>query len=266
VSGRRRELRRALAAAVAALPLAASAVEPPGGTVVSFVACPLYRDTDHGRKSGCWLADDPATGERYDVSQALAKPQLDREVLVEGVVAAQDHACGGIVLKPVRTSTLVTHCRGAMLPAEGYPGRAYVSPAQGPPTHGWEERDKPLPPPPYERRQITVQFHFGSDFLNYEYAEVLLETAARYARASGARTIRVTGYAATRPLWLSGHALSEPLTLARSRAEMVAEALRRLDVDPRRIVVSGRSIAANDAGTGPLAEASKRRVDISIEP
>ena len=25
----------------------------------TFIACPVYRDTDAGRKSGCWLADDP---------------------------------------------------------------------------------------------------------------------------------------------------------------------------------------------------------------
>ena len=55
--------------------------------LVRFVACPVYRDTDAGKKSGCWLADDPATGRRYDVSQSPTKPDWNFEVLVEGRVA-----------------------------------------------------------------------------------------------------------------------------------------------------------------------------------
>ena len=42
---------------------------------VRFIACPIYRDTDAGRKSGCWLADERASGTRFDVSRgAVASP------------------------------------------------------------------------------------------------------------------------------------------------------------------------------------------------
>jgi len=98
-----------------------------------FVTCPIYRDTDAGRKSGCWLADDPATSIRYDVSSAPSKPDWNYAVLVEGIVAAtsplQD-TCGGLVLDPVRTSILPERCPRHMLPAEGFRGRPFSLPVR----------------------------------------------------------------------------------------------------------------------------------------
>ncbi|MCR5872481.1 hypothetical protein LRS12_18315 [Sphingomonas sp. J344] len=63
---------------------------------VRFIACPVYRDTDNGRKSGCWLASDPATGIRYDVTAAPTKPDWNHAILVEGFVATNGgDPCGG---------------------------------------------------------------------------------------------------------------------------------------------------------------------------
>jgi hypothetical protein len=135
---------------------------PPAASV-TFVACPVYRDTDNGRKSGCWLATDPATGIRYDVTQSRSKPQMGREILVEGLLAnntqapgnaqaqaqaqpppqaqamaqapgagpptAHEHGaddpCGGAVVAPAHVSVLTSTCPRYMLPAEGYPGRRF---------------------------------------------------------------------------------------------------------------------------------------------
>ena len=36
---------------------AACSVQP-FGDLHTFVACPVYRDTNQGRKSGCWLATE----------------------------------------------------------------------------------------------------------------------------------------------------------------------------------------------------------------
>jgi outer membrane protein OmpA-like peptidoglycan-associated protein len=258
VNAARGALLLALGSALSPVALAA---EPLAGARVSFIACPIYRDTDAGRKSGCWLGDDPATGTRYDVSLGIAKPQLGHEVLVEGIVAPGANACGGVVLEPARTSVLETICAGAMLPAEGFPGRRYVLPAEVPqPT--WVPRK--LPEPPYGEQHYVVLFNFGSDFLNYQYSEVLLEKIALYAKASRARTMHVTGYAATQPLQVSGRSIAEPASLARARAEMVAEALRRLDIGPASLRVDWKVNPA--AADQPLAEASKRRVEITIVP
>jgi len=252
---------RAMLATLA--PMVLAAAEPAAGTVISFVGCPIFRDADNGRKSGCWLADDGATGVRYDVSQGLTKPQLGKEILVEGVVAPQDNACGGVVLLPMRASTLLTTCSSALIPAEGFPARRYVAPPAS--TVDPASVPRKLPAPPFARQSTIVLFDFGSDFLNYQYSEPLLEQASLLARASNAR-VQVTGFAVTQPLRVSGRELAESLDLARRRAAMVAEALRRLQVEPSRIRVSGRAAPVAPPGAGSLAESARRRVEILIEP
>ena len=42
-------------------PISAGAAET--GRLVRFVSCPVYRDADSGKKSGCWLADRRESGE-----------------------------------------------------------------------------------------------------------------------------------------------------------------------------------------------------------
>jgi outer membrane protein OmpA-like peptidoglycan-associated protein len=257
-----------LAALVAATATTVAVAAPPvAGAVVSFVACPIYRDADSGRKSGCWLADEASTGTRYDISLGIAKPQLGHEVLVEGIVTRDAYgsgarACGGVVMEPVRTSTLTTLCVGALIPAEGFPGRRYVSdPAQVLPQTWVARPDVQLSP---GEQRYSIIFDFDSSFLNYQYSEVILDRAARTAIASGARQILVTGYAATGAYPVSGRELQEPVALARERAEIVAEALRRLDVPAKTLTVKWRTNAA--ALDQSLHEASRRRVDIVVRP
>ena len=243
------------------------AAEPPAGKLVSFVGCPLYRDTDSGRKSGCWLADENASGVRYDISLGIAKPQLGHEVLVEGLVSADvdgkgAKACGGVVLQPVRTSTLESSCAGALVPAEGFPGRRYVLDVSQVLPQTWVARSDVQPL--RAERQYSIVFDFDSSFLNYQYSEIILDEVARVAIASGARELDVTGYAITGPYAVSGQILREPAGLARDRAEIVAEALRRLDVPPGSLRVGWR---ANPTALAQLlAEPSRRRVDIVVRP
>jgi outer membrane protein OmpA-like peptidoglycan-associated protein len=246
---------------------AAWAAPPATGTVVSFVACPIYRDADSGRKSGCWLADEASSGVRYDISLGIAKPQLGHEVLVEGIVSADAdsagaNACGGVVLQPVRTATLESICVGALIPAEGYPGRRYVLDATQVLPQTWMTR--PDVQPVHAEQRYSIVFDFGSSFLNYQYSEVILDRVARTAIASNARSVEIIGYAASNGYAVSGRTLRESAGLARERAEIVAEALRRLDVSAKTIKVQWRTnVAALDQ---PLREASRRRVDIVLSP
>ncbi len=227
---------------------------------VAFIACPIYRDTNQGRKSGCWLADDHESGLRYDIGGGRAKPQIGHEVLVEGIAANAPDVCGGAVLSPVHTAVLETRCPDVMLPPEKYPGRAFkVSPKSVLPPM---DVVRPAPAPPYGPQKWVIEFNFQSDFLLYQYSEVILDTAARYINASGARRVEITGFAATKPLQVSGRILAEPSTLAKARAESVAEALRRLGVDPRRIHISWRGDPKPIASGDGLDEPSKRRVTI----
>jgi outer membrane protein OmpA-like peptidoglycan-associated protein len=242
---------------------AGHAADAPTPQSVSFIACPVYRDTNQGRKSGCWLADDHESGQRYDIGGGRAKPQIGHEVLVEGVVSNADDVCGGTVLAPVHTAVLQSLCPAVMLPPENFPGRASQVSAKSilPPM----DVERPPPPPPYRPQQWVIQFNFQSDFLLYQYSEVILDAAARYILASGAKRVVVTGFAATKDIQVSGRTLSESGALAKSRAASVAEALRRLGVDPRLMHVSWHGDPGPLAADDGLAEPSKRRVTISAE-
>jgi outer membrane protein OmpA-like peptidoglycan-associated protein len=231
-----------------------------------FVTCPVYRDTDAGRKSGCWLATDPASGERYDVSRAPTKPDWNHAVLVEGVVSVdQDNACGARVLDPVRVSVLADGCTRHMLPAEGYPGRRFKLPVRN---------VQPLsvvreaPPEPYARKTFYLFYDFDSDFGVYQLDDYFLDRAASYIEGTGAREVVVTGYAATLPARVSGRVLAEKAEISRRRAESVAESLRRLSTRRYRIVVRWKTgaepLAVEDADG--LGEPSRRRVEIEVRP
>jgi hypothetical protein len=86
----------------------------------SRTTCPVYRDTDSGRKSGFWLADDPAK-RRALRRQSPTKPDWNFAVLVGKPAADQTPFCGGVTLDPVRVSVLPQQrCEAAMLPAENF--------------------------------------------------------------------------------------------------------------------------------------------------
>jgi hypothetical protein len=218
-------VKRVAALLMLAAPAAAQAQDT--AALVRFVACPIYRDADSGRKSGCWLVDDPGTGQRWDVSLSPYKPDWNFAVLVEGrPSAAGPEACGGKVLDPVRTSRLYDQpCVRHMLPAEGYPGRRYK--LQGRYIDPLSVARK-VPPGPYGERTFPVYFEFDNDFLVYQYDDHLLDRAVTWIRAAKPKRLIVTGYAATVPEVVSGHVLAERPAVARERSETVAETLRRL--------------------------------------
>lgn len=241
---------------------AVASADAPDAKVVTFVGCPIYRDTDLGRKSGCWVAEDPTTGKRYDVTDGPTKPQVGRMSLFEGVVTNEPDTCGGVVLRPVRQAVLDETCPTAIVPAEHYPGRRFVLPTEVmKPT--WEPRE--LPPPPYKTTEFHIVFDFGNDFLIYQYAELILEKVSLLAKASTSKAVVITAYSATDAIEVSGRTLREPASLAKDRAEMTAEALARLGVDRKlmRIQTNTHPQPLAELGT-PGPEASKRRVTIKV--
>lgn len=263
-----RALGRACLAFVVGLLLARVAVSDMSR---AFIGCPVYRDSNSGRKSGCWLAIDPASGTRYDIGLGRTKPQIGREVLVEGRLqpgaeparASLEHTpCGGVVLAPVVVSVLPSSCPSFMLPAEGYRGRRFVLDPRVvlPPADASEK----LPAPPYRPRSWSIEFTFGSDFLQYQYSEIILDEIGRYIRASHPRRIEVIGYAMTRPRTISGRRLAEEPRVARQRAEMVALALSRLGATRRMLEVTTRDDPATVTRDAGLAQPTRRRVDIRL--
>ncbi len=233
---------------------------------VRFVACPVYRDTDAGRKSGCWLADSPEDGRRYDVTPSPTKPDWNHAVLVEGKLAPGDaNPCGGVVLDPARVSILPDPCVRAMLPAEGYPGRRFALPERN--VRPLYEARQPFPEPLAERT-FEIPFEFGRSFIVYQLSDYLIDQAVAYAVQAHARKVEITGWAATMPDVVSGHTLAEPAELAKARAEVAATWMTSLGIPADRVIVRWRSGARpiEMEGADGLVEPSQRRVDIRITP
>ncbi len=231
-----------------------------------FVTCPIYRDTDAGRKSGCWLVDSPQDGRRYDVTPSPTKPDWNHAVLVEGRIAdRQSDVCGGVVLDPARVSILPEPCVRTMLPAEGYPGRRFVLPERN--VRPLYEPRQPVSPP-YSERTYEIPFEFGRSFVVYQLSDYLMDQAVAYALAVHARRVEITGWAATEPQLVSGHSLAEPAAVARERAEVAVQWMRSLGVPADRLAVRWRTDAQpiDMPGADGLTGPSRRRVDIKIVP
>jgi hypothetical protein len=242
-----------------AAPLSDQAQET--GALLRFVACPIYRDTDAGRKSGCWLAGDPASGLRYDVTLSPYKPDWNRQVLVEGRVSdASPDPCGATVLDPVRTSILPDPCTRHMIPAEGHPGRRFVLPKR---TIAPLSVARTAPAGPYGERVFPVYFEFDRDFLIYQYDDYLVDKAVTWIRAAKPKRLVVTGFAATKPVQVSGRTLAERPEVAHRRADVVAETLRRLIPDIP-IAVEWRRDAepTDDPDADTIPGQSQRRAEI----
>lgn len=249
---------RIAALLIAILPLSSFA------ETATFIACPIYRDTDAGRKSGCWLADDAHSGTRYDVTEALIKPLLGREVLVEGVIKNRDtQSCGGVIMEPVSVSVLESTCKAHLIPPEDHPSRRFILPAK---TLQPANVPRVAPPPPYETREYSIYFELHGDFLLYQHSEVIIDEAVTYITAAKPKRIVVTGYADTRGFNTSGRTIKESKQVAHARAAMLTEALLRLGVDKKLIVQRASGEAPDDAMTQQgLKHAAKRRATLRVE-
>ena len=238
-----------------------------------FVTCPIYRDTNlhdsdeshHGRRTGCWLVDDPATGIRYEVNESWSKPDWKYGVLVEGVVDEDmPDVCGGVTLNPVFTSILYDRtCPRHSLPAEGYTGRnptfskRYVMPLS-------VARD--LPPEPYRTTTFSPVFEFDSAFVIWNLSDYALDLAIAFIKAAEPSKVVVTGWAATQEVEVSGVKLAERPEVAQERADGIVESMIRMGVAEELIEVHARTNAApsDTPYADGLIEPSRRRVDIEV--
>lgn len=248
-------------AVLAALSATTSAHAAQTGDLVRFVTCPVYRDTDSGKKSGCWLADERETGARWDVSQSPYKPDWNQAILVEGRVSADAaQPCGAPALDPVRTSRLDAPCTRHVIPAEGFSGRKFTLPRRN---IAPLSVARAVPPGPYAERTFPVYFEFDRDFLVYQYDDWLIDNAVTWIRAAKPAKLVVTGFAATTAETVSGQSLAERPEVATERAEAIAETLRRLV--PGTPVETDARIAAqptDDPEADGLPWQSQRRVEI----
>jgi len=211
-----------------ALGPALAAAAPPAGERLSFVSCPIIRDT---RTVPCWLSD--YEGDRYyltiqsDVSAAVQPPMLGHQVLVEGVVADAPLICGGIVLEPVRLSVMPerdANC-STMLPADDRFTIDFNPRPPGPSAGRLAFAPDPAAPPPAPapapRGPQTVELYFDFDRgVSFRHPAELGEIL-RLAVQIGATRLKITGVRGAHRL-SDGTLLREAPAAGRRRAEEVA--------------------------------------------
>ena len=214
---------------LAALSAASLAAEEPTARR-NFVACPIVRDT---ASVPCWLAE--YQGELYfltlqtDVSSPVTPPWLGHRVLVEGTAAPnRPRICGGIVLEPVVLSVLPeldAACNTAVLPAEDRYNLTFEPPRPPGPSAGRlafagaAAPPRPAGPP----RAFTLRYDFDGLIVFRHAGE--LTSILDSAKARNARVVAITGNRGG-VLLSDGTTLVEKPTMARRRAEQVAELLR----------------------------------------
>ena len=230
---------------------------------LQFVSCPIYRDTRVGKKSGCWLVDDPKTGIRYDVSLSPTKPDWNYQVLVEGTVSDNHQdVCGGVVLTPALISILPAKCPAFKLEAEGFEGRAFQRPKRI--TQPLSSK-REAPKGPFSDRVFHLFFEFNKSFITYQFGDYMLDQAIHWLTHAKPKQLVVTGYADTQTRQVSGVTLAEDKAVAQQRAQKVVESLVRMGLPASSISIQLNYdpdiIDADDADG--LSTLSRRRVDIA---
>jgi hypothetical protein len=262
----------------------AAAAEPPAGSYVSFLACPIARDTGPVTDL-CFLAEH--NGEQYVLANPpdWGVPQLHHRVLVEGVVKDGPLICGARPFEGRASvmSELAPEC-DTVLPydevVKGTAGGVFNSGSPAQRAHAEELLRRmqseprasiepaildppppPVPVPPFEVRTLTVIYPFAST-RGSGPDMVKLRDLAAYAGIAKARRVSVTGYRAVSHLE-DGSELTEPSDLARARAEKIAGILTRLGVNARLMHVRWEETAIPGSGK---EDWRNRKAEISIEP
>lgn len=225
-----RTTRRQLVALMLLLPSVLNAA-PPAGSHISFVSCPIIRDT---RSVPCWLSDYKA--DRYyltiqsDVSAEVQPPYLGHKVLVEGVVTSDPQICGGIVLSGVHLTVmpeLDANCN-EQLPAEDRyvidfnprppgpsAGRLAFAAGPGAPRQPAAPREGP--------QTINIYFDFDHG-VSFRHPSALSSVLSA-AKQIGAKRMNIIGVRGAHRL-SDGTLLQEAANTGQRRAEEIAGLLK----------------------------------------
>jgi hypothetical protein len=230
------------------------------GERLSFLACPIVRDT---RTVPCWLAEHG--GILYfltlqtDVSAPVNPPWLGHQVLVEGEISDEPDICGGRVLKPVTLSVMpeIDASCNTVLPAEDRFNLTFEPPRPPGPSRGRLAFGDPAARNTAPVRAISLQYEFDG-MVAFRHAQKLQQLLDA-ARATQAGELRITGYRSASRL-SNGRVLRERAGIERERAEQVRELLRGAGLDIRYTLRwedrSKRPNGRDDAGL--------RRADVEI--
>lgn len=262
---------RSLGVAALAFASWAALAAPKPGDRLSFVSCPVVRDT---RTVPCWLAE--YGGETWfltlqtDVSAPVNPPWLGHKVLVEGVVSARAPICGGRVIEPVTLSVLpgLDASCNTVLPAEDRYDLTFEPPRPPGPSRGRLAFGDPATrsPAPGDAgaAQTPLEFSLSYEFdgmVAFRHAQTL-QRILESARAAKTTRLRITGYRSASRL-SDGTEMREREAIARERAEQVRDLLRGAGLDGVDYELKWKDLSKRPDG---VADAAGRRVEVSIIP
>ena len=243
-----------------------AAAAPKPGERLSFVSCPIVRDTS---SVPCWLAE--FEGETYfltlqtDVSAPVTPPWLGHRVLVEGVVADEPGICGGRVIKPVTLSVLpeLDASCNTVLPAEDRYDLTFEPPRPPGPSRGRLAFGDPVTraasdAAPAAQLEYSLAYEFDG-MVAFRHAQIL-QKIFDAARASRATEVRIVGYRSASRL-SNGSTMREHDDIAQRRAEQVRELLIGAGLDSVSYSVQWKDLAKRPDGRG---DAANRRVDVTL--
>jgi outer membrane protein OmpA-like peptidoglycan-associated protein len=246
----------------------AVAASPPS-QVRNFVACPIVRDT---QTVPCWLAE--YDGELYylgiqtDISADWYPPYLGHRVLVEGTATEDYRICGGIVLKPLVTSSLPeldASCNSQVLPAEDRYTVPFAprgpGPSKGSLAFGNARPSPPILQPPFEAKQFVVPYEFDWPWVTGKTSRVV-QQAVRYAQTIKSSKIEIVGYRGA-TLLSDGKLFVEQAGIGERRAKQVKQLLSEVGISESTLDVQWRDQAEVANG---LRDYDSRRVIISVKP
>ena len=233
---------------------------------LNFVGCPVMRDTE---MVPCWLAENNGQlyylGIQLDLQSPFFPPQLLHQALVEGEVT-EDTKCGGIVLDPVRVSTLpeIDPTCNTILPAEGHEiknARRGTGPDPDVLSARNQARARQVPQydPPFVTKKFSVYFDFDDYYMPTRATRVVTE-AMRYATASESTQVEVIAYRGSAQLTNGERLIERDSTLAH-RMNMISDALVDIGV-PADAVRPSREIRPTEPDG--VDDFETRRVDIIV--
>jgi outer membrane protein OmpA-like peptidoglycan-associated protein len=266
-----------------ALASCAALASEPAGTPVSFVACPIARDTGPDTDL-CFIAEH--ADKRYALVNPAdwGVPQLKHRVLVEGRVT-QGSFCGAATIEG-RASVLpdIDDSCNVVLPfdgvtkgtaggvfnsgspqqraaAEDLARRAAVDPTLSVQPVIFDPPVSAPPRPPFDARSLVITYPFDSD-RGPGPDMVKLKELAAYASAAHAKRVDIVGYRAVSRL-TDGGELVEKASLAEARARKIAGIVSALGIAQDRIHIRWESAAI--PGTGDL-DWLNRKVEVTVTP
>jgi hypothetical protein len=245
---------------------AAFAAAPAPGSRLSFVSCPIVRDT---KTVPCWLSE--YEGEMYfltlqtDVSAPVNPPWLGHKVLVEGVVSDEPSICGGRVLKPVTLSVLPELDRSCntMLPAEDRYNLTFEPPRPPGPSKGRLAFGDPVPRNAAAggegaTRSFTLRYEFDG-MVVFRHAQILQQVLDA-AKAGHAREVKVTAYRSASRL-SNGTVMTERESIDRQRAEQIRELLKGAGLTNVKYTLEWKDLAKQANG---IDDAANRRAEVVV--